>query len=123
MPVFISRLLCKLFGHKGPKGTTYSVKPVTSQFASMKWACPRCGERMQGVMLGSDTHGTILNMATENPARAEGSPELVLGTRMDLRYRQPILEQIAARKGAVLVGGPDDVELLRKLNESTGRNR
>lgn len=117
MPAFISRLMCKLFGHKGPEGTTYSVKPVTAQSASMKWACPRCGERMQGVMLGSEKPGTILNMDTEGAARAEGSPVFLVGTRLDLRYRQPILEQIAAREGAVFVGGPDDAELLRKLNE------
>lgn len=123
MPTFILRLLCKLLDHKGPAGTIYSVKPVTAHTASVKWACTRCGERLQGVMLGTDKPGAVISVGRNDSdsTHAEVNPMFVLGTRMDLRYRQPILEQIAASEDALIICSSDDLELMHKLKRRADR--
>jgi hypothetical protein len=78
MATILSRLLCKVFGHKGP------VKRVSKEFASMRWECPRCGEPDRAIMIGSEMPGAVVLDAELIP------------TRLDGRYRQPILERLAA---------------------------
>lgn len=64
MPKFINRILCKVFGHKWPEETVYSVKKETVSGSVIQWHCPRCDEHTSGVVLGmneSDSAPTKVN--------------------------------------------------------------
>lgn len=54
-------MLCKIIGHKGPEGATYSLNPSLSKLSSMKWHCPRCGESERAVMVGQLRDGVVID--------------------------------------------------------------
>lgn len=75
MNKLLTRLLCKIIGHKGPENTTYRVKPSFTKLSTMKWQCPRCGESESAVVLGQQKDGAVIDNATFETQQSPLIPE------------------------------------------------
>ncbi len=47
----LKKLLCKVFGHKGPVGIPYREGKSVAAMTNVSWDCPRCGEQTSAIQI------------------------------------------------------------------------
>lgn len=47
----LKKLLCKLFGHKGPRGIPFLEGKRSGAMTKISWDCPRCGEQTSAISI------------------------------------------------------------------------
>lgn len=47
----LKKLLCKVFGHKGPVGIPYREGKSVGAMTNISWDCPRCGEQTSAIRI------------------------------------------------------------------------